>query len=238
MPGSLDSRAAYATAGTMFYPMLAGVFCTLLLISNIGATKGIQFGPVLTDGGVFVFPLTYVIGDVMTEVYGLRAARRVILLGFVMLLLANLVFWLVSISPGAPGYTGQDAFDTIVGVVPQILLAGICGYLIGEFLNSYVMVKLKARNKENKLWLRALSSTVVSEFFDTLTFCLIAGPAIGITGFKDLANYTLLGFVIKVAVEAALLPVVTVPVINAIKKREPSYQTALARQAAGQSVPN
>lgn len=226
------TKAAFARIGPGFYPMIAAVFCCLLLISNIGATKGIQFGPVLTDGGVFLFPLTYVLGDVMSEVYGMRAARRVIVLGFGIQLLASLTFWLVSISPGAPGYTGQGAFDTIVGVVPQILLASACGYLLGEFLNSYVLVKLKERTSEHKLWLRLVSSTLVGEFFDTLTFCLIAGPAIGITGFADLANYTILGFVIKVGVEILLLPI-TYRVIAAIKKREPSYAEALSAQVRG-----
>ncbi len=221
--------AAFATVGPVFYPIIAAVFCCLLLLSNIGATKGIQFGPVLTDGGVFVFPLTYVLGDVMSEVYGVRATRRVILLGFGIQILATLTFWLVSISPGAAGYTGQDAFDSIVGVVPQLVVAGAAGYLLGEFLNSYVLVKLKQRTRERKLWLRLITSTLVGEFFDTLAFCLIAGPVIGITGFAQLANYTILGFVIKVGVEIVLLPV-TYRVIAAIKKREPSYTAALAAQ--------
>lgn len=222
-------RAAFATTGPVFYPLIAAVFCSLLLLSNIGATKGIQFGPVLTDGGVFLFPLTYVLGDVMTEVYGVRAARKVIVLGFGIQVLATLTFWLVSISPGAPGYTGQDAFDAIFGVQVRLVIAGASGYLLGEFLNSYVLVKIKERTREHRLWLRLVTSTLVAEFFDTLAFCLIAGPVIGITGFSQLANYTILGFVIKVGVEIILLPV-TYRVIAAIKKREPSYAEALAAQ--------
>lgn len=217
------SPPAYADAGTGIYATLVAVFCTLLLVSNIGATKGIQFGPVITDGGVFVFPLTYVIGDVLTEVFGLRAARRAILLGFGMTLLSTLTFWLVMISPGASGYTGQEAFETVFGVVPRILFASVCGYLIGELLNSYVVARMKARAGERRLFARLFGSTVVGEFFDTLTFCLIAGPVIGITSAGDLLNYTLLGFVIKVAVETLLLPVVTVPLIRWIKAKEPSY---------------
>lgn len=222
-------RAAFATTGPVFYPLIAAVFCSLLLLSNIGATKGIQFGPVLTDGGVFLFPLTYVLGDVMTEVYGVRAARKVIVLGFGIQVLATLTFWLVSISPGAPGYTGQDAFDAIFGVQFRLVVAGASGYLLGEFLNSSVLVKIKERTRERRLWLRLVTSTLVAEFFDTLAFCLIAGPVIGITGFSQLANYTILGFIIKVGVEIVLLPV-TYRVIAAIKKREPSYAEALAAQ--------
>lgn len=227
VPAPTAPRAAFARTGPGFYPAMVAVFCCLLLLSNIAATKGIRFGGVLTDGGVFLFPLTYVLGDVLSEVYGLKATRRAILLGFAMSLLATLTFWVVGISPGAPGYTNQAAYDAVLGVVWQIVLASACGYLIGEFLNSYVLVKLKERTAERKLWLRLVSSTLVGEFFDTLAFCLIAGPVIGITGFADLANYTILGFVIKVGVEIVLLPV-TYRIIAALKKREPSYAEALA----------
>ena len=219
-------QAAFATTGRGIYPVLVTLFCCLLLLSNISATKGIAFGPVLTDGGVFLFPLTYVLGDVLAEVYGLRATRRAILLGFGMALLASGTFYLVTISPSAPGYENQGAFEAVLGVVPQILLASVCGYLIGEFLNSYVLVRIKQRTKERHLWARLVSSTVVGEFGDTLVFCLIAGPAIGITGAADLANYTLLGFAYKTGVEIVLLPV-TYRIIAAIKKREPSYAQAL-----------
>lgn len=202
------------------------VFCCLLLLSNIAATKGISFGFVLSDGGVFLFPLTYVIGDVLSEVYGLSATRRAILIGFAMSLLASLTFYVVSKSTPAPGYTSQDSFDAVLGVVPQIVLASVAGYLAGEFLNSYVMVKLKERTKERKLWLRLVSSTLVGEFFDTLIFCSIAGPVIGIEQFGDLVNYTVLGFALKVGVEIVLLPI-TYRVIAFIKKREPSYRAAI-----------
>lgn len=218
-------RPAFASTGPGYYPVLVAVFCSLLLLSNIAATKGISFGVVLSDGGVFLFPLTYVIGDVLSEVYGLRATRRAILIGFAMSLLASLTFWVVANAAPAPGYTGQQAFETVLGVVPQIVLASACGYLLGEFLNSYVLVKLKQRTGERRLWVRLVTSTLVGEFFDTLAFCLIAGPAIGITGFAALANYTLLGFVLKVSVEVLLLPV-TYRVIAALKRREPSYVVA------------
>lgn len=219
-------KAAFATTGRGIYPVLVTLFCCLLLLSNISATKGIAFGPVLTDGGVFLFPLTYVLGDVLAEVYGLRATRRAILLGFGISLLASLTFYLVTISPPAPGYENQGAFEAVLGVVPQILLASMCGYLIGEFLNSYVLVRIKQRTRERHLWARLVSSTVVGEFGDTLVFCLIAGPAIGITGVAALTNYTLLGFAYKTGVEIILLPV-TYRIIAAIKKREPSYAEAL-----------
>lgn len=98
---------AFARTGLGIYPVLVTVFCCLLLLSNIAATKGIKFGPFLTDGGAFLFPLTYVLGDVLAEVYGLRATRRAILLGFLMAVLASLTFWLVTISPAAPDYPNR-----------------------------------------------------------------------------------------------------------------------------------
>lgn len=199
------------------------VFCVLLLVSNIGATKGIEFGPILTDGGVFVFPLTYIIGDIITEVYGLRAARRAIITGFGLLLLSNAVFWLVMISPGVPGYEGQAGFEQVFGVVPRILAASLLGYLVGELTNAQIVAWFKRRDLEKRMWQRLAASTVVGEFFDTLVFCLIAGPAIGITTARDLAVYTALGFTLKVGVEFLLLPVVTTPLIRRIKAAEPSY---------------
>lgn len=214
--------AAFARTGPGYYPVLVSVFCCLLVLSNIAATKGISFGFVLSDGGVFLFPLTYVIGDVLSEVYGLKATRRAILIGFSMSVLASLTFFVVGRAAPAPGYTAQESFDAVLGVVPRIVLASVVGYLAGEFLNSYVLVKMKQRTSERRLWLRLVTSTLVGEFFDTLLFCSIAGPVIGIETFADLTNYTLLGFVLKVGVEVVLLPV-TYRVIAYIKKREPSY---------------
>jgi uncharacterized integral membrane protein (TIGR00697 family) len=221
---SRHGQPAYADPGSFAYAGLVAVFCTMLLVSTIGATKGIQLGPIFTDGGVFVFPLTYVIGDILTEVFGWRAARRVILLGLGLMAISTFVFWLVLISPGAPGYTAQAGFESVFAVVPRILLASLSGYAAGEFLNSLIVVWHKARHFERRMKWRLFSSTLAGQFVDTLTFCLIAGPAIGITGAADLANYTLVGFTLKVGVELALLPWVTTPLIRALKRREPSYR--------------
>jgi queuosine precursor transporter len=225
-PPAAPPKVAFARTGLGIYPILVTVFCCLLLLSNIAAVKGIAFGPILTDGGFVLFPLTYVIGDVLSEVYGLKATRKAILLGFCMALLASLTFWLVGLAPGTADFDGQAAFDRILGVVPRILLASVCGYLIGEFLNTFVLVKIKERTRERHLWARLVGSTIVGEFGDTLTFCLIAAPAIGIIGFHDVAVYTGLGFVYKVGLEIVLMPI-TYRVIAAIKKREPTYLEAM-----------
>ncbi|MBM9476385.1 queuosine precursor transporter [Nakamurella flavida] len=206
-------------------------FCSLLLISNIAATKGIAFGSIITDGGAFVFPLTYVIGDVIAEVYGLKAMRRTILVGFVMAVIASVTFYLVQISPAVDGYPNQAAFEAVLGFVPRIVLASVCGYLIGQFLNAVVLVKIKERTKEKHLWARLIGSTVVGEFGDTLVFCAIAAGVIGIVTTGDFISYVVVGFVYKCLLEVILLPV-TYRVIALVKRREPSYAQALAGTAA------
>jgi uncharacterized integral membrane protein (TIGR00697 family) len=217
---SADERAHFAIAGSGLYPVIVAVFVGLLLISNIGATKLISFGPLITDGGAFLFPLTYIIGDILSEVYGFRAARRAILLGFAMSVLAAVTFFVVQISPPADGYENQAAFEAVLGFVPRIVLASICGYLVGQLLNSYVLVKIKARTKERKLWLRLIGSTVVGEFADTFVFCTIAFYGV-ITG-AEFWNYVLVGYLYKTLLEVVLLPI-TYPTIRWVKRREPTY---------------
>jgi len=105
------------------YDLIVVLFCGLLLISNIGATKLIQFGPIITDGGAILFPLTYILGDVLSEVYGFRRAKRAILMGFGLSVLASVTFYLVQIAPAADAYTNQEAFEAVLGFVPRIVLA-------------------------------------------------------------------------------------------------------------------
>ena len=202
------------------YPFVVAAFTGILLISNIGATKLISFGPIITDGGAFLFPLVYVIGDIMSEVYGWKSAKRAIYLGFGMAILASITFYAVQISPAAPGWENQGAFEAILGFVPRIVLASICGFLVGQLLNSYVLVKIKKRTNEKHLWARLIGSTLVGELADTVIFCTIAFYGI-ITG-ADFLNYVITGYIYKTILEVVLLPV-TYPVIAWVKRREPSY---------------
>lgn len=214
------STTQFATVTTGYYPVVVAVFCGLLLISNIGATKLIEFGPIITDGGAFLFPLVYVTGDVLSEVYGLKAARRAIYLGFFLAVLAALTFWLVQISPPANGYENQEAFEAVLGFVPRIVLASICGYLVGQLLNAYVLVKIKERTQEKALWVRLIGSTVIGELADTVVFCTIAFYGI-ITG-GEFLNYVVIGYLYKTLLEVVLLPL-TYRVISAVKQHEPTY---------------
>jgi queuosine precursor transporter len=205
------------------FDIVVATFCAMLLISNVGATKLIEFGPFLTDGGAFLFPLTYVLGDVLSEVYGLRAAKRAILTGFVLQMIASLSFWAVQSSPpaaewvDATGASLQPAFENVLGFVPRIVLASLAGYLAGQFLNAWVLVRMKQWTGGRRLWARLLGSTVVGEFADTLVFCLVA--RLGGLDFGGMVNYILVGFLWKTGVEAVMLPV-TYRVITLVKRRE------------------
>ncbi|SDC58130.1 hypothetical protein SAMN05444580_101282 [Rhodococcus tukisamuensis] len=230
--------ATFAHVSRGYYPTIVALFTAVLLISNICATKGVAFFagselsigplqilPIITDGGFFLFPLAYVLGDVLSEVYGFKATRRAIYLGFGALILAAGCFWLLLALPSADFYEHQAALESVVGVYPRLLLAGLSGYLVGQLLNSLVMVAIKERTKEKHLWARLIGSTVVGEFADTLIFCSIAAGAIGITTGGDFVNYLIVGVVWKILVEVLVMPI-TYRVIAYIKKREPTYVLA------------
>ncbi|MBO0678404.1 queuosine precursor transporter [Mycolicibacterium sp. S2-37] len=215
-----------ATIGSAYYPVLVAVFTGLVLISNVAATKGVAFGPLLTDGGFIVFPLTYVIGDVLSEVYGFRAARRAVFVGFAMQALAVLVLWATVHLPAAPDYANQDALATTVASITGLAIAGLSGFLVGQLVNAWVVVRIKERTKEDHLWARLLGSTVVGQFADTLVFCAIAAPIIGFGNMESFAIYAVIGWIYKTLVEAAMLPI-TYRVIAVIKRREPTYEPAV-----------
>jgi queuosine precursor transporter len=215
-----SNKVQFAHEYKGLYPYLMATFVGLLLISNIGAVKLIEFGPIITDGGVFLFPLVYIVGDVLSEVYGFKAARKAIYTGFAMAVLASFTFYLVQISPAASDWGNQSAFESVLGFVPQIVLASISGFLVGQLLNSWVLVKIKEKTKEKKLWLRLIGSTAVGELADTLVFCTIAFYGV-ITGW-NFVNYVVVGYLYKTLVEVLLLPV-TYNVIKIVKKKEASY---------------
>ena len=197
------------------------MFVAFLLISNIAGTKvtALDAGPIhlVFDGGAILFPMTYVLGDVLSEVYGFRRARRVIVLGFVASVLASLTFLIVQVAPVGPGYVNQAAFEAVLGFVPRIVAASIIGYLAGQLVNALVLVKIRERWGADHLWARLVGSTVVGELFDTVLFCTIA--FIGVIPGAEFANYIITGYVYKVGVEIILLPI-TYRVIAFVRKRE------------------
>lgn len=224
-------RATFATRNRRYLDIIVALFCVVLILSNIGATKGVVIGPVLgdfsivTDGGFFLFPLAYILGDVLSEVYGFATARRTVITGFALSILASLCFWLIIALPGFTdeyGVAKQAAMEGALGQVPQIVLASMCGYVVGQLLNSWVLVRLKQRTGESALWGRLIGSTGVGEFADTLLFCSIAAPVIGIADAGQFLNYVIAGYVYKCLVEIVISPL-TMVVIRAIKRREPDY---------------
>jgi uncharacterized integral membrane protein (TIGR00697 family) len=223
-PDKLDDtgQPGFAQVGSRYYPMLVAVFTALVIISNVTATKGVAFGPIITDGGFIVFPLTYIIGDVLSEVYGFKAARRAILLGFSMNVLAAAAFWVTIYLPAADFYENQAALENVVHAYTQLIVAGLAGFIVGQTINAWVVVTIKEHTKEKHLWARLVGSTFAGQLGDTLVFCAIAASAIGINTFHDFAVYTALGWLYKTAIEIVFLPV-TYRVIAVIKRREPTY---------------
>lgn len=227
-------------ANPRLFDLVIAVFCAVLLISNIAATKVVQLGgswapggvpvlPLITDGGAVVFPFTYILSDVMAEVYGIRRARRAIRLGFVLGLLASLTFLLVDAAPPAADYRHGEAFHAVLGFVPRIVAASLAGYLVGQLLNAHVVVGIKQRSRPGSLWWRLLSSTVVGELADTAIFCLIAFG--GVLSAPAMVNYILVGYLYKVLVEVVMLPI-TVRVIAAVKVGEGLPRSAITTEAA------
>ena len=220
------------------YDLVLALFVGMLLISNIGATKLIAFGPnvtvgglqllpIVTDGGAILFPLAYILGDVLAEVYGLRRANRAIITGFVLAAVMSLTFLVVDAAPPAADWPNQAAWHAVLGFVPRIVVASLLGYLAGQLLNALVLVRIKQRWGTGRLWVRLITSTLVGEFADTLVFCMIAfGPLGNPLGGESipwpaLINYTAVGWLYKVGVEIVFLPV-TYRVIAWVRRHEPT----------------
>jgi len=194
------SGSSYIPVQKSAYPVLLALFTTIFVLSNIVSTKGVQVGPLVTDGAFFLFPAAYVIGDVISECYGFRAARRAVWTGFLAMIIAVSTFYVAILLPAASFYEGQAAFAVTLGLVPRIVVASLSGYAAGQLLNAWLLTLMKDRLGERGLWKRLLGSTVVGEFGDTLIFCLIAAPVIGISTVGDTANYVVVGFVWKTLV--------------------------------------
>jgi queuosine precursor transporter len=153
---------------------IATLFVTVLLISNITSTKIVSLGWFTFDGGTLIFPLSYIFGDILTEVYGYSCSRKVIWLGFFCAFLMALTFSLVGALPPAADWKYQAAYNQILGATPRIVAASLIAYWIGEFSNSFILAKLKILTRGKWLWTRTISSTLVGQVLDTTIFILIA----------------------------------------------------------------
>jgi len=198
---------------------LTTAFVVILLISNLVAQKVCQIGPIAMSGAVLLFPITYIFGDVFTEVYGFAASRRAIWMGFFGTALLYAMGAIVIALPAAPDWKNQQAFATVFGVIPRILAASLIAFWAGEFANSYTMARLKLLTNGRKLWTRTIGSTVVGQAVDTVL--VITLTFAGTVGVSTLARIIVSGYLLKVAYEVIATPV-TYLVINWLKRAEQS----------------
>ncbi len=205
------------TKNYRYYDLAVAASVATLIISNLGAMKLVAFGPIIADGGAVLFPLAYILGDVMTEVYGYKHTRRAIWVSFVWLLLMIAVLSIVQHLPAVDGAPNVKEFDAVFGFVPRIVAASLVAYLVGEFLNSFVLAKMKVYAQGKRMWQRLVASTLLGEAVDTTIFCMVAFYGL-ITG-SQMVNYILVGIAFKVTVETLMLPI-TYRVIHWLKTRE------------------
>jgi queuosine precursor transporter len=205
-----DSRAR-------LLPVLSGLFVGVLVLSNVLAAKMVKLGPFVFDGGTLLFPLSYIFGDVLTEVYGYKASRKVIWTGLAMLGAMSLNIWLVGVLPGEPSWKLQGAYDSLLAQVPRIALASVLGYFAGEWSNSVVLSRMKVLTKGRLLWARTIGSTLVGELVDTLIFVLVAFA--GSYEFPVLAAMIASNYLFKCSIEAAFTPL-TYKVVGFVKRSE------------------
>ena len=201
-----------------FLMLCTGLFIMSLIVSNITSTKLFDFfgtGFIL-DGGAVAFPIVYVIGDVITEIFGFRTARRAIYITFLMNALAVFFFWIVQILPPAENYEYQSSYEAVVGVAFRIVVASLIAFVIGQLLNSYVFVRIKAKTGSKWLWARALGSSLIADFVDTVIFITIA--FIGTIPAADFIALLALAFVTKILGEVILTPV-TYLAVGFLRKR-------------------
>jgi uncharacterized integral membrane protein (TIGR00697 family) len=198
--------------------MFAGIlFAACLLISNILAVKIIMIGPWAAPAGVLIFPISYIIGDVVAEVWGYRKARLIIWAGFAVNLIAILFYSLSIVIPAAPFWTNQDAYATVLQYSPRIALASIVAYLFGSFINAFVMSRVKVLTEGKNFSFRAVVSTIAGEGIDSLIFIVVA--FVGIIPGNKLIVMISTQAALKIIYEIIVLPL-TILIVKWLKKKE------------------
>ncbi len=212
------NESSSPTESKLFH-LISAIFVTVLIISNIIAVKVGSFWGYFMPVGVVLFPISYIINDILTEVYGYAAARRVIWVGFFCNLLAVIgIYIAIHVSP-APFFPNQPAFETVLGFTPRLLLASFVAYLVGGFSNSLIMAKMKIWTNGKKLWMRTIGSTIVGEGLDSVIFILIAFS--GIFPGAQILTVILTQWIFKSAFEVVATPI-TYAVISYLKKADQS----------------
>ena len=198
------------------------MFCTVLVISNVCAIKpltipGLSF--ITMDGGNLLFPISYIFGDILVEVYGYAQSRRIIWLGFILNIFAAATFSLVAILPPAPGWDMQDAFASILLQTPRVVLGSIIAFWCGSFLNAWVMARMKVLTRGRHLWTRTIGSTIAGEGIDSLLFTSIAFG--GVWPLALIAQVIFWNFILKTAYEIFATPL-TYFIVHRLKRAERS----------------
>lgn len=215
-----------------YYDLILALFVAVLLISNIASSaKIVDWGVTLPlvnlrlafDAGTLLFPISYIFGDVLTEVYGYSRGRRVIWIGFAMAALMSATLWLVGRLPGEAawqGYAGQAAYDAILGGVSSggIIVASLAAYFLGEFSNSYVLARMKVLTHGRWLWTRTIGSTLVGEGVDSVLFVLIAS-AFGVFPWSAALSIIVANYIFKVGIEVIFTPI-TYRIVSVLKRVE------------------
>lgn len=197
-----------------YLDIVTGLFVAVFLISNVASTKIIALGPFSFDGGTVLFPLSYIFGDILTEVYGYQRSRRVIWTGLISNLLMAGFFSLIGWLPADPEWSHQEAYQAILLYTPRIIAASTTAYFVGEFANSYVLSKMKITSGGRHLWQRALGSTVVGQLLDTGVFTIIA--FYGAFSNALLFSIFISNYIFKIGLEVVNMPL-TYLVVNKLK---------------------
>lgn len=201
-----------------YYDLVMAAFVTVLLCANlIGASKVASIRGFTFGAGVLFFPISYVFGDILTEVYGYARARKVVWAGFGAMIFASFMSWSVLKFPPAPGWPHQAAFETVFGGTPRIVLASLVAYFCGEFCNSFVLAKLKLRTGGRQLWSRTIGSTIVGEAVDSLIFYPLA--FLGIWSKEQVVQVMIANYLLKVGWEVVMTPF-TYRIVNFLKRAE------------------
>ena len=199
------------------FVLIVAIFITCLITANITAVKLVNLFGLILPAAILIFPLSYITGDVLTEVYGYGEARKVIWLGFFCNFIAVVAIWLGQIMPPASFWDGQGAYDRILGYTPRILGASFLAYLVGEFANSFVLARLKITTKGRFLWLRTIGSTLVGQGLDSLVFITLA--FVGTIPVSGLIIAIVIQWLAKSIYEALVTPL-TYVVVNFLKRKE------------------
>jgi uncharacterized integral membrane protein (TIGR00697 family) len=227
-PGAVKQGRVVMIRQYRYYDAITALFVTTLLLSNLlSSAKIVDMGinlaglPLVFDAGTLIFPISYIFGDILTEVYGYGRSRRVIWFGFGATALMGFFVWLAGILPGEAewqSYAGQEAYEAILGGISGLIVASLSAYWIGEFSNSFVLAKMKIATRGRWIWTRTIGSTLVGQGVDTITFFVIA-TLLGVFPPEIMLSLIVTNYIIKVGIEVVFTPL-TIRIIQILKKSE------------------